>query len=89
MLISHDRYLLRTLTDIIVEVDAGTCTRYEGNLDWYLRERELRYQQLVQAKANQDHHREQLQRFVDRFRAQATKAAQAQSRQKLIDKIDE
>ena len=89
MLISHDRYLLRTLTDIIVEVDAGTCTRYEGNLDWYLRERELRYQQLVQAKANQDHHREQLQRFVDRFRAQATKAAQAQSRQKLIDKLDE
>ena len=64
MLISHDRYLLKTLTSIIVEVDAGTCTRYEGDLDWY-------------------------QRFVDRFRAQATKAAQAQSRQKLIDKIDE
>lgn len=89
MLISHDRYLLRTLTDIIVEVDCGTCTRYEGNLDWYLREREVRYQHLLQAKENQDHHREQLQRFVDRFRAQATKAAQAQSRQKLIDKIDE
>jgi len=89
MLISHDRYLLGTLTDIIVEVDAGTCTRYEGNLDWYMREREVRYQHLLQAKENQDHHREQLQRFVDRFRAQATKAAQAQSRQKLIDKIDE
>ena len=89
MLISHDRYLLRTLTDIIVEVDAETATRYEGNLDWYLREREVRYQHLLAAKENQDHHREQLQRFVDRFRAQATKAAQAQSRQKLIDKIDE
>ena len=89
MLISHDRYLLRSLTEIIVEVDAGTCTRYEGNLDWYMREREVRYQHLLQAKENQDHHREQLQRFVDRFRAQATKAAQAQSRQKLIDKIDE
>ena len=89
MLISHDRFLLRTLTEIIVEVDAGTCTRYEGNLDWYLKEREVRYQHLLQAKENQDHHREQLQRFVDRFRAQATKAAQAQSRQKLIDKIDE
>jgi len=89
MLISHDRYLLRTLTDIIVEVDAGTVTRYEGNLDWYLNEREVRYQHLLAAKENQDHHREQLQRFVDRFRAQATKAAQAQSRQKLIDKIDE
>ncbi len=89
MLISHDRYLLRTLTSIIVEVDAGTATRYEGNLDWYMNEREVRYQHLLAAKENQDHHREQLQRFVDRFRAQATKAAQAQSRQKLIDKIDE
>ena len=89
MLISHDRYLLRTLTNTIVEVDAETATRYEGNLDWYLREREVRFQHLLAAKENQDHHREQLQRFVDRFRAQATKAAQAQSRQKLIDKIDE
>ena len=89
MLISHDRYLLRTLTNIIVEVDAGTATRYEGDLEYYLREREVRYEHLKAAKENQDHHREQLQRFVDRFRAQATKAAQAQSRQKLIDKIDE
>ena len=89
MLISHDRYLLRTLTSITVEVDAGTATRYEGDLDYYMTEREVRYQHLKAAKENQDHHREQLQRFVDRFRAQATKAAQAQSRQKLIDKIDE
>ena len=89
MLISHDRYLLKTLTDIIVEVDAETVTRYEGDLDWYIREREVRYQHLKAAKENQDHHREQLQRFVDRFRATASKAAQAQSRQKLIDKIDE
>ena len=89
MLISHDRYLLRTLTNIIVEVDAGTATRYEGDLDWYLQEREVRYRHLKAAKENQDRHREQLQRFVDRFRAQATKAAQAQSRQKQIDKLDE
>ena len=89
MLISHDRYLLKTLTDIIVEVDAETVTRYEGDLDWYLHEREVRYEHLKAAKENQDHHREQLQRFVDRFRATASKAAQAQSRQKLIDKIDE
>lgn len=89
MLISHDRFLLRTLTSITVEVDAGTVTRYEGDLDYYLTEREVRYEHLKAAKENQDHHREQLQRFVDRFRAQATKAAQAQSRQKLIDKLDE
>ena len=89
MLISHDRFLLRTLTSVTVEVDAGTATRYEGGLDYYLTEREVRYEHLKAAKENQDRHREQLQRFVDRFRAQATKAAQAQSRQKLIDKIDE
>ena len=89
MLISHDRYLLRTLTGITVEVDGGTVTRYEGGLDWYLEEREVRYRHLKAAKENQDRHREQLQRFVDRFRAQATKAAQAQSRQKIIDKLDE
>jgi ATP-binding cassette subfamily F protein 3 len=89
ILISHDSFLLRTLTSITVEVDAGTATRYEGGLDYYLREREVRYEHLKAAKENQDRHREQLQRFVDRFRAQATKAAQAQSRQKLIDKIDE
>ena len=89
MLISHDRFLLRTLTNIIVEVDAGTVTRYEGGLDYYLRERDVRYENLKAAKENQDRRREQLTRFVDSFRAQATKAAQAQSRQKLIDKIDE
>ncbi len=89
MLISHDRFLLRTLTSITLEVDAGTVTRYEGDLDYYLTEREIRYEHLKAAKENQDHHREQLQRFVDRFRAQATKAAQAQSRQKIIDKLDE
>ena len=89
MLVSHDRFLLRTLTNIIVEVDAGTAVRYEGNLEYYLREREVRYEHLKAAKENQDRHREQLVRFVERFKAQATKAAQAQSRQKLIDKIDE
>ncbi|MBR4603673.1 MAG: ABC-F family ATP-binding cassette domain-containing protein, partial [Kiritimatiellae bacterium] len=57
MLISHDRYLLRTLTSIIVEVDAGTVTRYEGDLDYDLTEREVRYQHLLQAKENQDRHR--------------------------------
>lgn len=89
MLISHDRYLLKSLTDITVEVDAGTAVRYEGDLDWYLNEREVRFEHLRAAKENQDRHREQLQRFVDRFKAQSSKASQAQSKQKLIDKLDE
>jgi ATP-binding cassette subfamily F protein 3 len=89
MLISHDRYLLRTLTSITVEVDANTATRYNGNLDFYLREREIRYTNLAAAKANQDRRIEQLERFVDRFKATASKATQAQSRMKMIEKIEE
>jgi len=89
VLISHDRFLLRTLTDITVEVDANTATRYNGNLDFYLREREIRYANLLAAKENQDRRREQLERFVDRFKASASKASLAQSRMKMIDKLDE
>jgi ATP-binding cassette subfamily F protein 3 len=88
MLISHDRYLLRTLTSVTVEVDANTATRYNGDLDFYLREREVRHANLLAAKANQDRRIEQLERFVDRFKAQASKAAQAQSRMKMIEKIE-
>lgn len=87
-LISHDRFLLRMLTKITVEVDAHTATRYNGDLDFYLRERDIRYQHLLAAKERQDHRIEQLERFVDRFKAQANKAAQAQSRVKMIEKIE-
>jgi len=89
MLISHDRYLLRTLTNVTVEVDANTATRYNGDLDFYLREREIRYANLLAAKENQDRRRDQLERFVERFKATATKSTQAQSRMKMIEKIDE
>ncbi|MEI7901596.1 MAG: ATP-binding cassette domain-containing protein [bacterium] len=88
MLISHDRFLLRTLTATTVEVDANTATRYNGNLDFYLREREIRHANLSAAKANQDRRIEQLERFVDRFKATASKATQAQSRMKMIEKIE-
>ncbi len=89
VLISHDRYLLRAITKLTIEVDGGTVTRYNGPLDYYLTERELRYQQLLQAKANQDRKREQLERFVERFKAKASKASQAQSREKQLEKLEE
>lgn len=89
ILISHDRYLLRTLTSTTVEVDAHTATRYNGDLDFYLREREIRYANLLAAKENQDRRREQLERFVDRFKATSSKSTQAQSRMKMIEKLDE
>ena len=88
ILISHDRYLLRTLTSTTVEVDANTATRYNGDLDFYLRERDIRHANLAAAKANQDRRIEQLERFVDRFKATASKATQAQSRMKMIEKLE-
>jgi len=88
ILISHDRYLLQTLTSTTIEVDANTATRYNGDLAYYLREREVRYTNLLAAKENQDRRKEQLERFVERFKAKATKATQAQSRVKMLEKLE-
>lgn len=89
LIISHDRYLLRSLTKITVEVDAGTVTRYSGDFDYYMKTRDERIASLVAAKANQDRRKAELERFIDRFKAQATKASQAQSRIKQLEKMEE
>lgn len=89
LIISHDRYLLRSLTRTTVEVDGGTVTRYSGDFDYYMRTRDERIATLVAAKANQDRRRAELERFIDRFRAQATKASQAQSKMKQLEKMEE
>lgn len=89
LIISHDRYLLRSLTRLTVEIDAGMVTRYAGDFDYYLRERDVRIASLVAAKANQDRKREHLERFIDRFKSQANKASQAQSRMKQLEKMEE
>ena len=89
LLISHDRYLLRSLTRTTVEVDGGAVTRYSGDFDYYLRTRDERWATLVAAKANQDRRRAEMERFIERFRAQATKASQAQSKMKQLEKMEE
>ena len=89
LLISHDRYLLRTLTNVTFEVDGKTVTRYNGGYDFYLRERVQRYETLVAAKRNQDRIRDQMQRFVDTFRYTPSKAPLVQSRIKMIEKLEE
>lgn len=89
LLISHDRYLLNGLTSTTLEVMGTKVTRYPGNYSQYLRERQARYEQLLSAKKNQDRKREQLERFVERFRAKNTKASQAQSRMKALEKMEE
>lgn len=89
MLISHDRYLLESLTDVTVEIAGGDLTRYAGGFAYYLEQREQRYLQQLAAKKNQDRRREQVERFVERFRSKNTKASQVQSRIKMLDKMED
>ncbi|MCQ2397020.1 MAG: ATP-binding cassette domain-containing protein [Lentisphaeria bacterium] len=89
LLVSHDRFLLNTLTTVTLEVMGGHVTRYPGNYEQYRQNRVARHEQLMAQKRNLDRKKEQLERFIDRFRYQATKAAQAQSRQKQLDKLEE
>ncbi len=89
ILISHDRFLLRKLVKVTIEVNAGNVTRYAGGYDYYCRERESRQKLLESAKRNLDHKREQMERVIDRFRAKSTKAAQAKSWMKKLDKLED
>ncbi|MBR6470395.1 MAG: ABC-F family ATP-binding cassette domain-containing protein [Victivallales bacterium] len=89
LLVSHDRYLLNTLTNVTLEVMGGHVTRYPGNYAQYMEARVARHEQLLAQKRNLDHKKEQLERFIDRFRYKATKAAQAQSRQRQLDKLED
>jgi ATP-binding cassette subfamily F protein 3 len=89
LLISHDRYLLKSLTNITVEISNGILTRYAGNYDYYEREKEQRIISQKAAKQNQDKKKEQIERFVERFRAKNTKASQVKSRLKTLEKMED
>ena len=88
LLISHDRYLLHSLTSITLEIADGRATRYAGGYDYYLKEREERIRHQLAAQKNQDREREQIESFIRRFRAKNTKAAQVQSRIKQLEKME-
>jgi ATP-binding cassette subfamily F protein 3 len=88
ILVAHDRYLLNTLTTVTIEVAGAQATRYTGNYDAYLRTSVQRNSQLEAAQANQDRRREQIERFVERFRAKNTKSTQVQSRIKMLEKME-
>ena len=88
LLISHDREFLNQLVGSIVEIRQRRLLRYRGNYDDYLVQREAQAAQLLAAYENQQKKIEQLQTFADRFRAKASKAAQAQSKLKQIERMD-
>ncbi len=89
LLVSHDRFLLNSLTSVTIEVMGGHTTRYNGNYAHYIQERQARHDQLIAQKRNIDRKKEQLERFIDRFKGKATKASQAQSKQKQLDRLDD
>jgi ATP-binding cassette subfamily F protein 3 len=88
VLISHDRYFLDITVSRTVEIWNKKVQFYSGNYESYLRQKEERRAQLESAYRNQRERIEQLEAFISRFRAQATKAKQVQSRIKELEKIE-
>ena len=89
LVVSHDRTFLARHTNRIFELDGlGGFQRYEGNYPAYLKQRADRRTELLARKANQDRQIAETERFVERFRAKATKAKQAQSRLKALERLE-
>jgi ATPase subunit of ABC transporter with duplicated ATPase domains len=88
LMTSHDREFMNRVVTKIAEIDAGEITVYSGNYDFYERERAIREANQQAAFTRQQAMLAKEQRFIDRFRTHAAKAAQVQSRIKALDKID-
>ena len=87
LLISHDREFLRRTTESTLEVEAGDITKFPGHIDDYFEQKTQLREVLEAQSANLEAKRKHVQDFVDRFRAKATKAKQAQSRLKQLGKM--
>lgn len=88
LLISHDRNILNSLCDYIIHFDNQTLVTYSGNYDNFEKTRALQREVLSRQAKKQEMHRKHLQSFVDRFRYKATKSKQAQSRLKMLEKME-
>ncbi len=88
LMISHDREFLNQLTHSIVEIAQQRLFRYRGNWDNYVEQKAAREEQQMAAFKNQQREIASLQEFADRFRAKASKASQAQSKLKQIDRME-
>ncbi len=88
MIISHDRELLNKCIDHVIHVDKQKLTLYGGNYDAFEHERALRAGLQQKMFEKQQAERAHMQKFIDRFKAKASKAAQAQSRVKAMERMD-
>jgi ATP-binding cassette subfamily F protein 3 len=89
LVISHDREFLNSLCTHVAELRQSRIFRYTGNYDGFLQQREATEQTLIATAKAQQREIDRLQLFVDRFRAKNTKAAQAQSKLKQIERLKE
>ena len=87
VVISHDRDLLNCAVDMIVHLDQGKLVAYRGGYDSFERQRQEKMVLTLKMREKQEAHRAHMQAFVDRFKAKATKARQAQSRMKALAKL--
>jgi ATP-binding cassette subfamily F protein 3 len=88
IVVSHDRYFLDAVVTRIADLSLKTITDYHCNYSSYLEERDARLERLRQAKRRQDEEIERVEAFISRFRYKATKAAQVQSRIKMLEKVE-
>ena len=89
LIISHDREFLNVLCNGILELKSGTLSKYTGNYDDYLREKDARKEQQAALFKNQQREIAHLQKFVDRFGAKASMASRAKSKEKQIERLKE
>ncbi|MBB6260212.1 ATP-binding cassette subfamily F protein 3 [Paenochrobactrum gallinarii] len=87
IIISHDRDLLNSAVSSIMHLDQKKLTFWRGNYDQFERQRLEKLELQQKAHVKQEHHRKHMEAFVDRFRAKASKARQAQSRLKALEKL--
>ena len=88
VVVSHDREFLDNVCNTTVEVTGGKLVSYAGNYSYYVEEKALRSEIQKGAYENQQSQIRQTERFIERFKAKATKARQVQSRVKALNKID-
>ncbi len=88
VIVSHDKFFLDRMVNRIVELYQRQLNFYIGNYSYFENEKEQRVEMQKRAFENQQDYIRQQERFIERFKAKASKAAQAQSVQKLLDKVD-
>jgi len=88
LMTSHDREFMNRIVGRVIEIDGGVLTSYSGNLDFYEKQRAQNEAQAQAAFERQQAMLAKEMRFIERFKAQAAKASQVQSRVKKLDKIE-